>query len=201
MNRRITYFLVGILLALAGPMLAQDEVLSPDGTVESISNSCTTGNAHTTLDDDPDSPGGDWCTSSTCAGNPTNDTAWRLTFGTPGTNPSTATDAQTFAAYVRSCQSGGTDPTCRLDLYCNGSLVESGSDQAITSATGQLITELVTFNAGSCASDGSDAEVRLYCTASGGSPSGRRTGEADAVEWRVTYASAMSRRVIVVGSE
>lgn len=186
-----------VLLGVTGTLHAQDETLVPTGATESANNDCTTGTAPGTLDEGV-SGGGDYCTSTTCAANPTNDTSWTLTFDTPAENPSTDTNAQSFAATVKSCASGGTDPTCRLDLYCNGSLVESGSDQTISSSSGQDIGETFTFDDGSCDPTGADLELRVYCTASGGTPSGRRTGDLDAVVVAITYATAggAPRRII-----
>jgi hypothetical protein len=181
---------------IATPLAAQDQVLPPTGTGESAQNSCTTSTAHGTCDEGVPG-GGDWCTASTCAANPTNSTSWRFSFDTPSSAPSFGADAQTLAAYVRSCATNGTNPTCRLDLYCAGALVETGAEQAVSTAA--TITETVTLT-GACASDGSDVEARVVCTASGGTPSSRRTGELDAVEWRVTFAPVSTRsRGHVVG--
>jgi hypothetical protein len=182
---------------IATPLAAQDQVLPPTGTGESVANSCLIAVAHLTCDEGVPG-GGDWCTASTCAANPTNSTSWRFNFFTPSSSPSLATNAQTLAAYVRSCAAGGSNPTCRLDLYCAGALVQTGSEQAVSTAA--TITQSVTIT-GACASDGSDVEARVVCTVSGGTPSGRRTGELDAVEWRVTFAPLSTRsRGHVVGS-
>jgi hypothetical protein len=193
--RRLAATLAAFLVA--APLAAQDQVVPPTGTAESAQNSCTTSTAHGTCDEGVPG-GGDWCTASTCAASPTNSTSWRFSFDTPSSPPSFGADAQTLAAYVRSCAANGTNPTCRLDLYCAGALVETGAEQAVSTAA--TITETVTLT-GACASDGSDVEARVVCTASGGTPSGRRTGELDAVEWRVTFAPVSTRsRGHVVGS-
>lgn len=192
-------WLLAALLLFAVPAWAQDESMIPTGTAESNNNSCSTANAHTTCDDDPDSPGADWCTASTCAANPTNATSWRFTFNTPATAPSFGTNAQTFDAYVKSCASGGTDASCTLDLYCNGSLVTTGPTvHTVSSSTGVKISQTHTLvGGGTCATDGSDVELRVTCTATGGTPSARRTVDLNAVEWDVTYASAGDQMMLI----
>lgn len=166
----------------------------PDATASVSNSDCTTGNAHTTMDDDPDSPGGDWCNATA----DDTDHTIRVNMATPLGNPVGTTDAQTFKIYVRKSATGGGDPDVELDLYCNGSLVEAGTAQAVTSTTGQLITELVTFNSGSCAIDGSDVEILITCSRSGGAPSSRRSCDFDAVEWVSDYSEAGAKRAVII---
>lgn len=178
---------------------AADQTLAPDGCGESANNTCSTATAPGTLDEGVSTPGGDWCAASGCGSGAVN-TAWRMLFPTPTNPPSSTTDAQTFRIYARKCSAGGADPSVRMDLYCNGVLVESGDEQTVTSETGQVFSELVTFTAVSCAANGSDVEVRVVGTASGGTPSGRRSVGVDAVEWQVTWAAAGGKKMLIVGA-
>jgi len=184
-----------LLVLCALPAWAED--VRPNGTTTSSANSCTTANAHTTTDDDPDAPAGDWCTDSNCGNNTA--ATWLMQFDSPvGGNPTSGTDDQALAVYVRKCRSASGTPSCALNVYCNGSLVTSGSSQDVTSTTGQLLTQAFTFSGGSCASDGSDLEIQVVCSQSGGSPSSRNEVDLDAAEWRASVAAPSARRVFIV---
>lgn len=183
-----------VLLLVALPAWAED--VRPNGTSTSSANSCSTATAHTTTDDDPNTPGGDWCTDSTCGDNAA--ATWLMQFATPtGGSPTSGADEQAFAVYVRKCRSASGNPTCTLNVYCNGSLITTGGSQSITSTTGQLLTQAFTFS-GSCASDGSDMEIQVACAGSGGSPSARNEVDLDAAEWRASVAVPSARRVFIV---
>jgi hypothetical protein len=111
----------------------------------------------TDIQDDPDSPDGDWWT----AVNPTANTQARLGLQTPDGNLVTA---QAFELYLRKTAGAG-DPTVDVDLYEGGSLVQNlVSGVSITSTTGQKVT--VPWDASLLADpSGAGAEIRITGTA------------------------------------
>ena len=157
----------------------------PNATATEAGGSCDTTNAHTTTDDDVDG-GGD---SSICtAGSATAAHDIRLNLATPtgAETISTVTNAQSFAILARNSQTSGTGVAkVALDLYCNGVEVETGADQNLGD-TYAILTETFTFNTSSCASNGSDVEVLVDCTAANNGGTNNDTScNYEAVEWRV----------------
>src|SRR3989344_3050787 len=157
----------------------------PNATATEAGGSCDTTNAHTTTDDDVDG-GGD---SSICtAGSATAAHDIRLNLATPtgAETISTVTNAQSFAILARNSQTSGTGVAkVALDLYCNGVEVETGADQNLGD-TYAILTETFTFNTSSCASNGSDVEVLVDCTAANNGGTNNDTScKYEAVEWRV----------------
>jgi len=185
-----------LVLLLCAPAFASDEDATPDGTSVSTANSCTTSDAHTTLDDDVDGSGTDWCTSNTCTGASASSPVWHLTFTTPTNPPSTATGKIELAARARKCFTGGNDPACVFDFYCGGVLIANGTGASISSTTAQVFSETFTLDTGLCAADGSDIEARLTCTRGAAPAINRRAADVEAVEWRVTWY--LERNAIVV---
>ena len=141
--------------------------------------------AFTVIDEDPDSSGTDFLTSS---GNNVN-TDCRVSFPTPTGNPTVGTGLQEFRIQVREHDTGQTGtPDGRIELWENGSLVRAGSDVPITTQD-QVIA--FTWNANELGTaDGSLVECKFVGTKSGGSPGARNTTELGAVEWNVEYTSA-----------
>ena len=136
------------------------------------------------IQDDPDSPDANWMVAS---GNSVN-TDVRVTLPTPTGNPTVGADLQEFKTWVRQFDTGQTgDPTARIELWENGSLIRAGSDVAIT-GSGQMVVfpwnanELVT-------SDGSLVECKVVGVKSGGGPSKRNTIDIGAIEWNVEYSA------------
>lgn len=193
-SQQMIYRRLPLLLLLAAPAWGAEDV-DPDGTIAYSNETCTT-TSHSTLNEDPDTPGGDWCDSVDDGTN----TLWHLNMATPTGNPTTTSEGQTFAVYVKKCcVAGGTNPTISLDLYCGGVLVENNGTSSVTSETGELITQTFTFG-GVCTSDGSDVEVYIDCQRSGGSGANRRSCSVDAVEWIADVAAASTRsRAHVIG--
>lgn len=193
MIRRLV--LTAVLLAVALPAWGQVDI-RPESTVSVANSTCTTGNAHTTLDDDPDAPTNDWCDAVDDA----TDHDIMIRFDLTGSDLDTTTEIQTFAVYTRRSATGGNDPTISLDAYRGSTcatLVENNGTTTITSDTGQLITD--TWTAG--VADGSEYRcVSLDCARSGGSTPSRRSCDYDAVEWRAVLVAAGERRFIVVGA-
>jgi len=159
------------------------EFIAPDTL---ISSSGFTGTpAVTDIDERPASYDANWFVAS---GNNTNTDAY-VSFGTPTGSPTVGADLQSFVAAVREYDTGqsGT-PTCRLELWENGTIVRAGSDIDVTSQ-GQQIT--FTWNASELGTaDGSLVECKIINTKTGGAPSSRNTVDIGAVEWQVTYTAA-----------
>jgi len=133
------------------------------------------------IQDDPDSPDGDWLDAVSNNAN----SVCRVSFPTPTGSPTVGTDLQEFRALVRKFGGTGT-PTARIELYEDGVLVRAGSEIDITTDT------VLSFkwNANELAtSDGSLVECRLYGTKTGGAPAVRATVEVGAAEWNVAYDS------------
>jgi hypothetical protein len=183
-----------LLFLLALPLVAEE--VRPDTGANAVTvtnNDCSVSTAHGILDDDPQSPGSDWCNATTNA-----DTLIHVRFTSPSGNISTGTDAQTFRVYVRkdlATTPGSGTPTLALDAYDNG-VLEDADEAAGTitaeSDSGELYTETWT----STTSDGSNIEVYMFCTAAGGGPN-KRACDFESVEWDVTLATG--ERTMVIG--
>ncbi len=144
-------------------------------------------NGLTEIDDDPDSPDGNWMVAS---GNNAN-TDVRVSFGTPTGDPTAGTDLQEFKAHVRQFDEGQTGtPQVRIELWENGSLVRAGSNEDV-STSGHTFS--LAWNANELAtSDGSLVECFIAGTKSGGGPTKRNTVDVGAVEWNVVYTVGLS---------
>jgi len=174
-----------VLILLAGPALA-DSQQQPNGTTVASNSSCTTSTAHGTLDDDPDSPGGDWCdpTSSSAA----HHIIMNLTDPTVALD--NTTDAQVFAIYLKESHGGSRQARVRLDILDGtncADLHESGVAQDITPSSGVLLTEAWTSTGVSAKED---ICIEIVCLPAGGAPSRRDSCAYDAVEWRVKESAA-----------
>lgn len=184
------------LALLSAPLVAQDEVLEPSATAAETNSDCTTANAHTRLSDNSDATlcdGGDASSSENYT--------IRLSFPTPSVNPADEVDAQEFQCRFQKSSSGGGTPTVAMSLYCNAVLVETGSTQSIISTSPVEFSELVTFG-GTCAADGSDVELHLDISRTGGSPGGRKSIDSIDCDWDVTHSSqgGRQRRTLLVGA-
>jgi hypothetical protein len=156
------------------------ETLLPDALLE---NSGWGSIAFADIDEDPDSPDGNWAVASSN----NNATIARVSFPTPTGNP---VGIQTFKMYVR--QFSGTQsgtPQARIDLYENGSLLASGTDQDVTSTTGQMLSQDFDLTGITLADPtGASIEARFVGTQSGGSPGARNSTDLGAINWDiVTY--------------
>jgi hypothetical protein len=189
-----------VLLLLALPALAED--VRPDGTQNEAGTDCTTSDAHTKTDNDTDDS---WDTNDDCADDSCTaaaDTTFvsQITFATPSANPTVVTDDQVMAVRARKCNDGqGGTPEIRIDSYCAGTLVDTGTSTAIAwnAGEGTVVTEAWTFNTTDCTSDGSDVEVLIFCDAAGGAPGNRVGCDFDAVEWRATVGAAAEEMMII----
>lgn len=139
----------------------------------------------TAIDDDPDSPAGDWLTYDTAVNG---NTDCRVSFPTPTGNPTTGAGVQNFRVQIRKNASAGNSTTWSLQLWENGAQVAELATGTTTSTTGEVVAGA--WNASSLGTaNGSLVECRLQQTAGGASGSGgnRRRIEIGAVEWNVTY--------------
>lgn len=157
------------------------ETLVPTGVTAADSN---LSGDHTTIDDDPDSPGGDWRTATSNNAN----SNCAVSFDTPTGNPTTGAGLQTFKAYARLTPNG---TACTWNCYVaeSGTRLNGGAaigTGTLTSTTGELLT--ATWDAALLGTaDGSAVECDFEVVKSGGAPAARTTGEFDAVEWVVDY--------------
>jgi hypothetical protein len=184
---RCTVRKLALLVLLAAPALAQDQVMEPSATPSETNTDCTTANAHTRNSDNSDAT---FCDG----GNGSGAESYTLLFdfATPTSSPSTTTDAQQFACRFQKSATGD-NPDVAMNFFCNGSSVESGATQSVTSTSPSTFTESFTFSTGSCAANGSDAQLEVNVTRTGGNPSGRRSVDSIDCDWNVTWAAASSR--------
>ena len=184
-------------LFIAAPALGQDETLLPTGTQSSDSNTSCNATVHTTIDDDPDAPGGDWCTADS------NNVNWTMvvTFDTPSASLDTGTDAQAIDFYVRSFDEGqGGDPTIRVDIYDGVACADLHETGATTTLTDAGFPAKITDNwTAAGLSAAADVCVDIVCTKSGGSPGNRNSCDIDALEWDVAHSAGGARRVFTIG--
>lgn len=170
---RVRALLVNVLSA--NYTLAQ-AVHVPPSTIKTRTN---LSGAISTVQDSPWTPDTNWMTATSH----TTNTELRCDFlpapVSNGLTLKTGVGVQKFAILVRRSGSGGTDPTCTVELYENGSLKASlSSGTAITSTTGQVIT--ASWNASSLTSTSTtQTEVRITGTAGT-----TRTVEIGAIEWQ-----------------
>ena len=160
-----------------------DERQSPDAVLASAELSGGVGD----IDDDPDSPDGNWMVAS---GNNVNVDV-RTSFPTPTGSPTVGADLQEFKAWVRQYDEGqGGTPEVRIELWENGNLVRAGNDENVTTS-GHMVS--FTWNANELGTaDGSLVEMKVVGTKAGGSPSNRNTIDVGAVEWNVAYTAGVT---------
>ena len=191
--------LIALLILVAAPTLAQDETMLPlTDNANDGGTSCDT-NAYATLDDDPDSPGGDWCTADN------NNTSWTFMFtmDDPSGALDNSADAQVIEYYVQSFDEGqSADPDIQMSIYdtttvaCD-TLHEAGTLTSITDAGFPAkITDTWT-SAG--LSSPNDVCVEIVCTKTGGSPGARNSCNIDALEWDVTLGAAGDQMMVISG--
>lgn len=154
------------------------ERLAPDVILEMSNLTGVVGD----IQDDPDSPDGNWLTAS---GNNVN-TDVRVSVPTPTGNPTVGADVQEFRVLFRQYdENQGKAPEGRIELWENGILVRAGSD---VSVPGGGIVVSFTWNASELGTaDGSLVEIKVVGTKSGGSPGNRNSTEVGAIEWNVVY--------------
>ena len=194
MIRRGIILALALALVVALPVLADTERQAPDAEdtqanlIGDTAGDCSTNDCVIDVDDDPDSPDGNWAVAS---GNNVN-VQMSLTFPTPTGPPTVGADLQEFKCWVREFDQGqsGT-PQARIELWENGVLVRAGSASDVTT-TGEMRTFLWNANELGTA-DGSLVEVNFVGTKSGGSPGARNTVDLGACEWNVTYTAAGGR--------
>lgn len=135
------------------------------------------------IQDDPDSPDGNWLVAT---GNNVN-TNVRTSFPTPSGSPIIGADLQEFRVLVRQFDEGQTGvPTARIELWEGGILIRAGADADVPQ--GGVVLSF-TWNASELSTaNGSLVECKIVGTKAGGSPSKRNTVDIGAVEWNVEYS-------------
>jgi len=136
----------------------------------------------TSIDEDPDSDGGDWL-----AWDGNGNTSCRVTFPTPTGSPTTGAGLQEFRVLLRNDAAGTNGTGWSLQLFENAvldSTIATGTDP---NEAGEVIAG--TWDASSLGTaDGSIVECMLLQTSGGtGNPSARKGIEVGAIEWNVTY--------------
>lgn len=156
---------------------------APDAILEITNLSGVVGD----IQDDPDSPDGNWLVASSNNVN----TDVRVSVPTPTGNPTVGADAQEFRVLLRQYdENQGKAPDGRIELWENGVLIRAGSDISIPD--GGIVVSF-TWNASELGTaDGSLVEIKVVGTKSGGSPSNRNSTEVGAVEWNVVYSAGVS---------
>lgn len=145
------------------------------------------------IDDDPDSPDGNWL-----AWDGNGNTGVTVTFPTPTPTLTTGAGLQEFRVQIRKDASGGNSADWSLELWENAVSVSVLATGTTTATGGEVVSG--TWNASSLGTaDGSLVECRLLQTGGGtGAPSGRRAVEVGAIKWVVDYTPATTRRIFVV---
>lgn len=137
--------------------------------------------AVTAIDEDPDSPGVDWLTTSS---NTT--TVCRVSFGTPADSLNDGAGQQNFRVLVRKTAQS-TDPTATVRLFVNGvDTAEVVASTTISSTTGVVLSGTWTSSGISAA----DVECQVTGTPGSGSPGNRASVEVGAIEWNAELAAA-----------
>ena len=157
---------------------------SPDAIISSAGLDVSGGIGY--IQDDPDSPDGNWFTTSGSNG------SLRVSFPTPTSNPTTGADVQEFRVQLRKNATGGGTPTYSAELRETGggtALQTLATDATIdTTGTGSVVS--LTWDASNLATaDGSAVELLLTFTKGGGGPNERNV-EVGAAEWNVDYSAA-----------
>lgn len=160
------------------------ETIRPDGTNDIVEyGACVS----TTIDDDPDSEGGDYCNGLGLD----QDTEVDVEMGNPDTAPSTGTNEQE----VRACfisTGEANDPTCSIDILegntvrvnnvFSGSISQTSGDGCLTVSAGTW-----TWVPGDWTDKSGDSiQVGVDCVAGGGGPTTRASGALGSVELNLT---------------
>lgn len=194
-----------ICLFCCAAALADSEELRPTSTRSVTNSTCTTSNAHTQLDEDfTDATDGDGLTcletASTCGTNSMAEHQIQMALGDPSQPLTDGADLQDFRVIAKLCATGGNAPFFGVDVY---ELTTLQLDDDTGSCGDNWAIGGTTWNANIVTVD-NDVEVGLDASASGGSPSGRRTCVYDAMEWVATIdtpPAGRSRRVFEIGGQ
>jgi len=143
---------------------------------------------------DPDVKSGSWTAADPirATGNNTN-IEIHCSFPSPSGDLTVGAGLQEFRVLLRPFDSGQTgDPDWRIELWQGGTLVRAGSDTEILNDAGDTVVAF-TWNANEITLiDGSDVEIKVFGTKSGGSPGKRNTIDIGAVEWNVDFTAGVN---------
>lgn len=203
-----------VLLLLAAPLMAQDEELAPtaDATNPSdvFNDACATGcdsaDCFEEINEDPDGAADDLVVATV-----TQSATIIFDFGTPASNVSTGASAQNFDYTMSRCDDDancterglGNNPTFNLDVYCGGTLDHNVvTGEAITTEDEAKATAWTfsTGGAATCATDGSDMQVRFTLIRAGGGGN-RNYACIENFEWEVTWAAAADELMVIGNKE
>ncbi len=161
---------------------AATERQSPDGVVFALIE--LTG-AYTDVDDDPDSPDGNWLLAT----NNKVDTTVRASFPTPTGNPTIGANLQEFRVLFRQYDEAQTGtPTARIELWETGGVVALAISSEISLPVGGVVVSLTWDATLLGTADGSAVEVYAFGFKTGGGPGTRNSVEVGAIEWNVDYS-------------
>lgn len=183
--------ILAVLLLLASAVTFADETVIPTGTNSGTGGTSCDASVHATIDDDPDSPGGDWCTADDDA------TTWdfTVTLGTVSDTLDDGTDAQIIEYYVRSFDESATnDPTIQMQIFDGTScadLHESGT--VVTLTDGGFPAKITDTWTSAGISNKNDICIKILCVKAAGGPGARNSCDIDALEWDVVAAVAGGR--------
>ena len=162
---------------------ANTERQSPDAIVTQTNLTGTI----TNIQDDPDSPDGNWWTAGVNVS-----TIAHISFPTPTGNPTTGAGLQEFRILLRktATNNGKTDDTYTIHLYEDGVLRQSTIASGGNTPTGGVVVSATWDAANLTSADGSGVEVYISTTPeAGGAPTSRGSIEVGAVEWNVDYTT------------
>jgi hypothetical protein len=152
--------------------------LAPDAILEEINLS----GAVSVIQDDPDSPDGNWLTASANNSN----TSLRVSFPTPNQSLD-AGSVQNIHVLVRKSVGQSGTPTASIELWESGSLISTivGS----TNITGSMVLSGSFDKSVLADTTGAGVEIRVNGVSVGGNPNTRATVEVGAIEWNVVYTA------------
>ncbi len=167
------------------------ETVRPDAVNDVVNYTTCTINE---INDDPDSDDGEFCDGLATDVDADADAE----FATPSASPSSTTNAQEIRACFISTGEA-SDPTCTVSIM-EGNTVRIANiiNTAISQTTCAAVQSATfTFDPAVWTDDtGAALAARTECTAGGGSPAGRASGELGAIEWNVSTASTTTHKLI-----
>ena len=154
------------------------------------------GYTHADLDDDPDSPDGNWWLLDDDA----NDSACRVGFATPVGTLTEGAGLQEFKILVRkgTTQDGGaTDFDCNLQDPTNTTITALATGESVGNESSYVFSYFWDA-ADLTTADGSGVAIEIIGNAtSGGPPTSKRCVEIGAIRWIAEVEAATTRRIFI----